>query len=233
MNLSLITCTGSRPEAFLLCQHWMDRQTKRWHQWFVLDDEEPKAQCLMGQEYIHCPQFKGRMSLLSKIHFILTSGRITGDGVVFIEDDDWYAPGWLAFCGDELSRHDMIGEGRAVYYNVRYRYWFQYQNMGHASLCATAIRTSQAHNLAAQCKISGNEDPFLDARMWPNLNCDKIVLDPHGKPLTVGIKGMPGRRGYNVGHDGPDWRAQNDPSLSKLKSLIGQDVKFYEPFYNE
>ena len=79
MKLTVVTCTGARPEAFLLCQLWMSRQTLQPHQWFVLDDEEPKTDCIAGQEYIHCPQFKGSMSLLDKINFLISSGKVTGD----------------------------------------------------------------------------------------------------------------------------------------------------------
>lgn len=233
MKLTVVTPTGARPEAFLLCQLWMSRQTLQPHQWIVMDDEDPPTDCIAGQEQILCPQFRGRMSLLSKVSYLCSSGKVAGDALVFIEDDDWYSPKWLAFCSDQLEHYDMVGEGRAIYYNVRYRYWFEYGNMGHSSLCSTAIRTTNLKSLAEQCNVRGNEDPFLDARIWPHLPCNKRVFEPCGGRLVIGIKGMPGRAGYNVGHGWQADGAAYDRSLTKLRSLIGSDAELYGPFYND
>jgi hypothetical protein len=206
------------------------------HQWFVLDDDDPKSKCLMGQEYIHCPQLSGKMSLLNKVNFITTSGRITGDAIVFIENDDWYSPKWLQFCSDQLEQYDMIGEGRAIYYNVRYRYWFEYPNMGNSSLCSTAVRTTLLGKVADLCGSKTNQDPFLDQRIWLDgggIQCNKRVFEPVGGRLVIGIKGMPGRAGYNVGHGWQADGAAYDRSLAKLRSLIGNDAELYGPFYND
>lgn len=235
MNLTVVTPTGARPEAFNLCEMWMSRQTLQPHQWIVLDDEVPQTVCTMGQEYIFCPQFRGRMSLLNKIACVISSGKVTGDGIVFIEDDDWYSPRWLQFCSDNLAKYDMIGEGMTVYYNVRYRYWIRYNNMGHSSLCSTAVRSNQFQKVLDLCDTVHNKDPFLDQRIWIDdggIKCSKKIFDPRDRRLVIGIKGMPGRAGYNVGHGALSKGAKYDRGLVGLRNLIGADFEFYRPFYS-
>jgi hypothetical protein len=234
MKLTVITPTGARLAAFALCEKYMARQTLQPHQLIVMDDEIPQTPCTMGQEYIFCPELKGRMSLLNKISLLISSGKVTGDGLVFVEDDDWYSPKWLQFCSDQLEKYDMIGEGDAIYHNVRHRYWIQFHNMRHSSLCSTAIRVSQLPKVLELCDTSVNKDPFLDQRIWldnDGIKCSKKVFAPDGGRLVIGIKGMPGRAGYNVGHGQWANGATSDKSLIKLRSLIGNDVELYEPFY--
>jgi hypothetical protein len=235
MKITIVTPTGARPEAFKLCERYVARQTLQPHQWIVMDDEMPQTACALGQEYISCSLFKGRMSLLNKIAFLISSGKVTGDGLVFIEDDDWYSENWLQFCSDLLEKFDMIGEGRALYYNVRYHYWIEYGNMRHASLCSTAVRVEQLQKVLALCDTTTNKDPFLDQRIWLDnggMKCSKMVVSPDAGRFVIGIKGMPGRAGYNVGHEKMAAGAIYDTGLTKLRSLIGSDADAYEQFYN-
>jgi hypothetical protein len=234
MKLTAITLTGARPEAFKLCERYVARQTLQPHQWIVMDDETPQTVCTAGQEYIFCPRFKGRMSLLNKVEFLISSGKVAGDGLVFIEDDDWYSPNWLKFCSDQLEHNDMIGEGMTVYYNVRNRYWIQFNNTKHSSLCSTAIRTEQLPGVLELCDTKTNKDPFLDQRIWLDnggMKCRKFVYPPNGDRLVIGIKGMPGRVGYCIGHGIWENGAITDGGLVKLRSLIGRDTDLYEPFF--
>ena len=235
MKLTVITPTGARQEAFKLCERYVSRQTLQPHQFIVMDDEVPRTICTMGQEYIFCPQFKGRMSLLNKIAFLISSGKVTGDALVFVEDDDWYHPKWLQFCSDQLEKYDMIGEGHAIYYNVRYRYWIDYRNMSHSSLCSTAIRSNLFPKVLELCDTTTNKDPFLDQRIWLDnggIKCSKRVFRPDAGRLVIGIKGMPGRAGYNVGHDKMAQDAIRELNMAKLRTLIGSDADAYEQFYN-
>jgi len=60
----------------------------------------------------------------------------------------------------------------------------------------------------------------------------------NNKPSCIGIKSMPGRRGYGVGHMinrvGKHNRPTNpDPTLAKLIDLIGKDAEAYIPYYRK
>jgi hypothetical protein len=235
MKITALTTACYRPEAWALCERYMARQTLQPHQWLVLDDDAPPTQCSMGQQYFHNPEWRGSLSLLNKVKFAIQHNLITGDAVAFIENDDWVAPTWLEFCAKQLEQYDMIGEGCAFYYNVRYHYWIEYGNMSHASLCSTAIRTTLFPKVIELCDTTTNKDPFLDQRIWIDnggIKCSKRVFSPDAGRLVIGIKGMPGRAGYNVGHEKMAAGAIYDTGLTKLRSLIGSDADAYEQFYN-
>ena len=96
-----ITPTGGRPEAFLLCEMWMARQTRQPDLWIVVDDVEPQTSCTMNQIHIaptepwnDGPSTQHRNILLA-LDYI--ESEIGGDGhkLLFIEDDDYYAADYV------------------------------------------------------------------------------------------------------------------------------------------
>lgn len=234
MSVTVLTTACWRPEAWSLCEKYVGRQTVKPDQWLVLDDDEISTVCTMGQEYHHWPECRGRGSLARKIRRAIENNLIKGDILVIVENDDWYAPDWIEFCLDGLKRAQLFGEGRALYYTVRGRYWFTHVNLTHASLCSTAMTRAVYPLLLKQCMAS--DEPFVDYLFWPKAPCDKLVADPLRSPgrkrRTIGIKAMPGRVGYGGGHRGRDRSAKDDLDLSYLRSLIGADADAYAPFYD-
>ena len=115
MKLTAITCTTpERHEAFALCTRYVARQTRQPDQWLVLDGPEPMHQ---------------------KLGRAIAENRIEGDCVLFTEDDDWFGPRWFAWCERHLERgFDIVGQGRALFYNVRHRWWNNCGNVRHAEL---------------------------------------------------------------------------------------------------
>ena len=232
-KLTLVTCTGDRPEAFALTERYVARQTLKPFQWIVLDDGVKPTVCTMGQHYRYDPKWRGRNSMTSKLATLFEDGFIQGDGLVFWEDDDWYAPTWLDFIASSLEVSDVVGEGRALYYNVKYRYWFEHANMDYASLCSTAI----ARSLYPVVKklVLGSVDPFVDGRIWKQPTGSKFVRNPlaPAKRMTIGIKAVPGRPGYGSGHGKPEGGAVRDRELKKLRDLIGSDADNYTSFFSK
>lgn len=230
MNLTLITCTGDRPEAFALCEKFMARQTTRWHQWIVLDDGEKPQTVTLAQECYYDASWRGRGSMVKKLAFALP--KVTGDAIVFIEDDDWYNPLYLQWCINGLGRFPLIGEAMNVYYNVQQRWWFAHQNKFHASLCATALRRTAFPFLQSALD---SEDPFVDSRLWQQCRLPKMPYDPTKAPngirMTIGMKSMPGRKGYGEGHGTHADRAILDGDMKHLRMLIGDDCELYADFF--
>ncbi len=234
MTITTITCTRDRPEAFKLCELYLKRQTVKPNQMLVLDDGNTPVTCTLGQQYFYCPEARNGISMLNKLKIAFAPGVITSDAVVFTEDDDWFAPTWLEECTKALTTAWIFGEGRAVYYNVHFRWWFEHINMNHASLCSTAIRKELFNSVRA---LAVGKNAFIDEALWRMVRRDKQkLIDPNtrgGKRLIVGIKGMPGTLGYSGAHSVRDKSAKDDPDLVKLISLISTDVSLYEEFWTQ
>lgn len=230
MRLSVLTATCDRPEAVSLCLLYVGRQTVKAHEHIVIDDGVNPVP-VTGVRYFYKPEFRGKGSMAKKVRWALENNIITGDALVFAEDDDWLSPEWLATCARELARADLVGEGRNLYYNVRNRWWFDHGNMSHASLCATAL--TRAAFPALLKEIKNNDDPFIDSRLWKNFRGRKTLIDPQRthRRLTIGIKAMPGLKGYGSGHDVDSGWAIRDPSLTRLRALIGPDAENYAKFH--
>jgi glycosyltransferase involved in cell wall biosynthesis len=223
MRLSLVTCTGGRPEAFALCERWMGRQTEQWHEWIVVDDCEPETAASMGQVVVRpMPRWDGKPTLGRNM--LAGLERVTGDAVLFIEDDDWYAPDYLENIQRMLKLAPMVGEGWARYYNVRTRKWANRCNAAHATTASTACRVEC---IPAVVDVINSLKTFCyDLGMWRAVPETALVLNVN---KYVGIKGMPGRPGLALGHR--DTSVGNpDPDMVKLREWIGDDSDVYRHF---
>lgn len=235
MSITAITAACHRPEAWALSEEYMRRQTVKPEQWIVLDSDDPPSKCTMGQQRIYCPEVRGKSEIIEKLKIAFAPGIIKGDIVIIWENDDAYHPDWIATCHKNLTdgRCDLFGEGRAVYYNVRDRWWFEHANMSHASLCSTAF---SKRLIPLALRMCNDPNPFIDDRLWKAASGNrKRVLNPavnKEKRLVVGIKAMPGKVGYGGGHAKTDPNAKKDPDGKKLRELIGDDAALYEPFWS-
>lgn len=229
MKVTLLTCSHNRPEAFALCERWIARQTVKPTQWLVLDSSSTPLTCTQGQEHHHWPDLTG---MVAKVKFALQTGLTIGDVLIFVEDDDFYSPDYIEWCLNGLKRYHLVGECQNLYYNVRYRWWYDHKNKAHASLCATSMRRDVFPFLLQECQ--NTNDPFIDSRLWNNCRLSKMPFDPVrlGKRRTIGIKAMPGTKGYGSGHDPKNGWAIQDPNLVMLRKLIGDDADIYAKFYD-
>jgi|688.fasta_scaffold00095_14 hypothetical protein len=238
MNFTLITPTCDRPEAFKLCKKWINRQTLPFHQWFVLDDGLTPADCASNQTQIFYSDTHGRLSLYKKLQsfFVNSSHLITGDLIAFIEDDDWYSPTYLEQAAQRIgnSNYEMIGEGHALYYNVRNRSWINYFNEGHASLCQTVIKKSVINSFIPHLSKlieSGTLNFCLD--IWrENKDVNRKLFLPKSEEShnLIGIKGL--YAGYQW-HRSCFVQKNLDPNLVDLRRLIGEDAENYMDYFNK
>jgi len=223
MNFTLVTPTCDRPETFSLCEKWMERQSISYHQWIVLDDGVTPAKCTLGQTQL-CfgEQTRGKHSLSRKLKLLMRQQEIiTGDAIAFIEDDDWYSRNYLEVAAKRLQSdngYGMIGEGRALYYNVRNSRWHLHTNDEHASLAQTVIHRCAFADLAKA--VEHDDDPFIDVRLWRNSNYTrKVFLPEPDRPTLVGIKGI--YEGYGIGHSRP--LPNKDKTREYFYYLVGRE----------
>lgn len=213
MKVTAITATYQRPEAMALCEKYLKRQTRPPDQWLVLDGPEPMP---------------------AKILAAIEGGKIEGDVVAFFEDDDWFRADWLDWVHGGIERgYEMIGEGMAVYYNPRSRWWSECLNIRHAALVQTAVHRDMLEQVANV--IRSFESPFFDTRIW-HLNANKFLGLPktHAERRVVGIKGLYGAAGYSGEHAAVLPReAHADPSMLQLWRWLGPDAESYLSFHHK
>jgi hypothetical protein len=225
--MTLITTTGARPEAFLLCQKWMKAQTYKGAVLWIIVDDGPEPQPIKFKrpkwtievvrpeplwEPGHNTQARNLRCALDRVN--------SDDKVLIIEDDDYYAPTWIEQVDSALEKAELVGETRARYYNIRTKIYKQLENKGHASLCATGMRGGAVETLRSVCRPSIK---FIDLLLW-QAHSNKHLFEGH---LTVGIKGLPGRGGIGMGHD-KKFTGYIDHGGKILQEWVGNAAKDYE-----
>jgi len=244
VKITVITLTGDRPEAFALCQRWMNSQTRKPDQWIVVDDGQTPMVPVLDCGYIRRepraddPKHTMIMNMKEAVK------HIQGAYILIMEDDEYYAPGYIAALADTLSRHEVAGIGRSKYYHLPTGGYLRHNNLGHASLAQMGFRASFLPEFLSV--LDG--DQFLDIRLWKLLNgesapvCDaddltemsRITKDKRGiifddgetNCLYVGMKGLPGRPGIGSGHGAHKFYNPDSETSMVLKKWIGDETAF-------
>ena len=242
LDVSVITCTSDRADAFALCQGYVRRQsfTDR-IDWIVVDDgAEPVAvdnHAAWRVRHIRLPGGKSpkesfRANMLAAVELIET------DKILIIEDDDWYDWNYVAMMAGLLDKRPLVGAAHARYYNVAHRRWLTHPNAKHASLCTTGFRHEllpTVQTILRESNFSRPENPQqLDGTLWKRsgIRAEQKLLLP-ASPHVVGIKGLPGKRGLGIHHRAGDLRGYHaDLDLSKLREWIGVDAELYDHFFD-
>jgi glycosyltransferase involved in cell wall biosynthesis len=226
---TLITPTGDRPVAFQICEHWMRRQTFRELgdiQWIVVEDGEEETPCSMGQTHLQCPSnYSGQPRSLAQ-NILGAISYVEGDYVIIIEDDDWYHPKHVENLVNRLSRGAKItGNGLQQYYNLEHLVWKTFKNIG-SCFCQVGFHRELLPLLEkAATECFQRNAKGLDRTFWelvPKHQWDVFLKPQH----TVGMKGLPGRKGLGVGHR-PDTSWTRDPKCEILYDWIGDDIQVY------
>ena len=228
--LTVLTPTGERPEAFELCQRMMARQTYNGPViWIVVDDGRTPSGVWLKRakwnvEIIRPEPLWAPGQNTQGRNLLAGLARVGPDTVLtIVEDDDYYAPEWLQWVADHSREAELIGEGDAIYYNVRRRKYRRLSNTEHASLRCTAIRGAAIETFRDVLAVPYR---YYDLRLWAQ-HKDRKVFE---RRLTVGMKALPGRAGIALGHDG---KGNDDKDGTQLRALIGDDADWYLPFYQE
>lgn len=235
MLVTLLTCTGGRPEAFALCQKYMARQSYKGEiQWIVVTDfpNEPiqPSAFVEARKNIKMEVYFGQRPWEQGINtqrYNMEEGikHVKGDLLFTIEDDDWYRADYLDSMVYLLGRYDIVGEANSHYYNIKERKFKEWRNYQHTSLNETGLRTTKL-KLLDRAVNSG--DLFFDMALWRIImgeNHSHLIFDWIG--YVVGMKGLPGKGGIGGGHF-PDASFQDDKFFEKLKSMIGlEDTQEY------
>jgi SAM-dependent methyltransferase len=225
--LTLLTPTGARHQAWALCMRWMRRQTYGGPvRWVIVDDgpepqEIPTAPAGWQIEVIRPKQLwrPGKNTQLPNLRLGLSAIPATAS-VAIVEDDEHYAPDYIARVAREIEAHEMVGQRLCRKYNLRTRRAKELLHPWRASLCTTAVR---GPSLARLRRIAAAGVAIIDGVLWrPGLG---HLFD--GAYVT-GIKCLPGRGGIDSGHR-DTFGDIHDPNLKLLRAWIGDDdARAYE-----
>jgi hypothetical protein len=190
--------------------------------WIVVDDgleAQPVTFKRKGWELtVIRPKQKWRVGDNSQARNFLAALELVDSSarVAVVEDDDFYAPGWLDRVDQELSDHDLIGQGWNCYYHVKTGAIRINANDKHASLCASAFKGGALKVFRTQCERGPR---LIDAALWRHCSRRRVF----NARLVIGMKGLPGRTGIAGGHN-----LNGEPF--DLREWIGDDASAYAQF---
>lgn len=225
-SVSIICCTGERPEAFALCEKYLARQSYKGRMHLiVVDDGNVSVKCNLNQEYVRSPRlwtpdYNSQRDLMNLgLARALTANT---DLVLFAEDDDFLAINYVEEMVKLLEVAPIAGGGAAKYYHISAG-WKQWGNFKHASLASTGLRREYIP-LMNQAVNSG--ELYFDVFFWALAEKQKIPrLIFNDSNIHIGMKGLPGRKGIGAGHTKKDYFF--DANYTKLKEWVGEDAKPY------
>lgn len=236
MSITAITLTGDRNVAFSLCRLWVKNQNVRPTQWIVVDDGSIPMRIEKQEGYLEYVRRtpKSTDPKFTLIENMLTAiPRIKGEKILIMEDDEYYAPEYIEEMSKRLDSYEIAGVGCAKYYHLPTGGYIQHKNMEHASLAETGFRSSFLPSFI-RCAQQGMDQYWLDDRLWKAVKEGKknglkaqIFVDAD-RPLYVGMKGLPGRKGIGIGHNPFSYKGRaDDINRSVLKKWIPKDHQIY------
>jgi hypothetical protein len=218
--ITCLTCTGDRKVALELSEKWIKHQTLQPDQWLVVDDGREPFMPSMNCDYVYRNRLPsdGKQTLNANLRFALPY--IKGDIIFFWEDDEYYAPKYIETMVANVRGCQAVGIIKSKYYYLPGRTYYVHNTKDHASLAETAITKEFLPKL--ETMLDG--DPFIDLRIWKEVNGNGCLFDDGTQYLYVGMKGMPGRPGIGAGHRGG---GRKDFQYEVLKKWMPNDYKFY------
>jgi hypothetical protein len=148
---------------------------------------------------------------------------IKGDKIVIIEDDEYYAPGYIEEMARRLDRHDVAGINHAKFYHLPSGGYCTNANTRHASLAQTSFKRSF---LPALSRLLVG-DMYLDKRIWRAIGNRGCLFSDNDIPLYLGMKGMPGRTGISVEHGVRIYRVKDTANRDMLRRWVPRDYQVY------
>lgn len=226
--ITLITCTGGRPEAFHLCYEYVQRQTYTGpKQWIVVDDSHALIDYPPEIELLPGPRKWEPGLNTQRFNMELALTKVKGKYVFIVEDDDYYTPTYIQTYLDLLKTVHIVGEGNARYYHVEIPGHKQLQNNSHSALSQTAFRSTTVLPLLQKAVNSGHL--YFDSVLWTyaiEMGLARCLLYNSG--LSFGMKGLPGRTGIGIGHKKKDYLY--DAGHATLNKWLGPDAELYKGF---
>lgn len=239
MLVTLITCTGSRPDAITLCQKYVARQTVNKSgmpiQWLIINDSpsipiviipEIKALKNIEVEVVIPTQLWKEGINTQRGNMNAGIEKVKGDVIFPWEDDEYFRSDYIETMLFLLQKWDVVGQTNSKYYNIKERKFIEWRNVKHTSLVETALKKSK---LDCLFRAVNSGQLFFDIMLYEILKNEQhshFMFDHIG--LVYGMKGLPGRTGIGAGHRNLDKGWCDDPFFKQLQGWLGvEDAKVY------
>ena len=291
-EITVITCTGDRPEAFVLLQRWMDNQTVKPTQWIVVDDGKEPLKNMEGFEYIRREPTKSDYTHTLCLNIEKAMAVVRCDKIIIMEDDDWYDPTYIDYMSKLLDKADLVGFGNLIFYYPSTRKYMKKATAKNPAFAQTAFKRSLIPVVQEICRGASKEyelcgKGLIDMFLWKHSlemqvkeKCVRLLASlkissgrvvPLGtifqppvppsilrraearrgaefftrnmvvkatklavtseKYISVGMKGMPGRKGLTTHHNIDNRKYKDDVGGSLLKSILKEDAILYQKFF--
>lgn len=228
--IALITPTGGRSKQFELCKQFMKYQTYTDNVlWIIIDDCLPITTANVKESFnknweiiIIYPDIKWKegdntQARNFQIAVDLLKTRNDISHVFIIEDDDFYRPEYLEKMMFLFNGYNLIGEKNTIYYNVKLNKALVNGNTHHSSLFQTAF----TFDILPVFEETLNKKSYIDVGLWKKVQNNKLLFS---NILSVGIKGIDGRKGIGNGH--------NDKIYNNLKVVNPENINLlFNAFY--
>ena len=230
--IAVVTPTRNRTQAIRLLARWLRQQTVQPDIWIVVDDgeegivfEEPMTYLIKRVRGSNEPAHSLCLNLRQALPYMVA------DKILICEDDEYYAPTYIAEMSKRLDQAPAVGIGHSKYYNLKLRSPYVHENMHHASLAQTSFRRELIGEFIRA--MADPKDNFIDIKFWKAVRDRSLIwrdgdhYDGAVGAQYVGMKGMPGLPGIGFGHKAmPQYR--QDPTLEWLRNWIRpEDVEAY------
>jgi glycosyltransferase involved in cell wall biosynthesis len=291
-KITVITCTGDRPEAFDLCKKWMKAQTVQPDQWIVVDDGSEYIKQTREFEYYRRNKTPNDYTHTLCLNILKVLPHIRNDRIIIMEDDDWYHPTYIDYMNRLLDKADLVGIGKLIFYYPQTQSFMEKLTLKQPAFAQTAFRGCIVPVIKRICESAPSvfelcgkglvdsllwKDPLNVVRKEKNIRLltnlktasgasipagtifsenipagivrkaqfgiaaeyidkntndlgKKLIVDS-GKYLSVGMKGLPGRKGLTSHHNPKNTRYKKDIDLSLIKSILKNDIEYYLDFF--
>jgi hypothetical protein len=199
-NITVITCTGDRPEAFNLCKYWLSRQTVQPTQWIVVDDGKVPMNPPDNCQYIRREPKETDPPHTLCLNLLEALEKVKGGYIVIFEDDDWYSPKYIETMLGFLNHYDMVGVGSLVFYSLRHPGWNYRPKSKQPPLYQTVFNQNVIPFMKHLCQsvylIPGlAEKGLLDGQIWQQTGkiidyACAVVTESFDSPMGKLKKGM-------------------------------------------
>lgn len=194
----------------------------------------------LSRRYLRTPK-AGWVSIYNNLR--TAASHIQGDKIIFIEDDEYYAPNYIEEIAKKLNGHELVGIRDSRYYHLPSGGYRIFRGQAHASLAQTAFQASFLP-VFNEFLGTGYCAEYLDIRLWtqqrsrPDPTVNKLRTNCRGHlfldepPLYVALKGLPGRGGYGIGHKAETYRQFDTADRAMLRHWIPENYAIYLDMLN-